>query len=53
VAMMSYNGGVWCGITADYDAVPDVQQIAEGIEATVAELSVVAGSRVTGRKRRP
>jgi len=53
VAMMSYNGGVWCGITADYDAVPDVQQIAEGIAATVAELSVVAGSRVTGRKRRP
>jgi diacylglycerol O-acyltransferase / wax synthase len=38
VAMMSYNGGVWCGITADYDTVPDIEQIGEGIEASVAEL---------------
>ncbi len=40
IAMMSYNGGVWAGISADYDAVPDVEQIAEGMDATMAELSL-------------
>lgn len=45
IAMMSYNGGVWAGITADYDAVPDVEQIAEGMSATLAELDLIAEGR--------
>jgi diacylglycerol O-acyltransferase / wax synthase len=47
IAMMSYNGGIWCGITADYDAVPDVEQIAEGIQASVSDLAAAA-ARVHG-----
>jgi hypothetical protein len=40
IAVVSYNGGIWAGITADYDAVPDVEQIAEGMTATVADLEL-------------
>lgn len=39
VAIMSYNGGIACGITADYEAVPDVQVLADGIEQSLAELA--------------
>jgi WS/DGAT/MGAT family acyltransferase len=38
VAIMSYNGGVGYGLLADYDAMADVDVIAEGIEASTAEL---------------
>jgi hypothetical protein len=38
VAIMSYNGGVNFGLLADYDAIPDVEMIAEGIEESIAEL---------------
>jgi WS/DGAT/MGAT family acyltransferase len=38
VAIMSYNGGVGFGLLADYDAMDDVELIAEGIEASTAEL---------------
>jgi len=38
VAIMSYNGGVGYGLLADYDAMDDVDVIAEGIEASTAEL---------------
>lgn len=42
VAIFSYNGGITCGITADYDRVPDVDVLASGIESTLAELSAAA-----------
>jgi diacylglycerol O-acyltransferase len=32
VAIVSYNGQICCGITADYDQVPDVEVLATGIE---------------------
>jgi diacylglycerol O-acyltransferase / wax synthase len=38
VAIISYNGGVGYGLLADYDAMEDVEMIAEGIEASTAEL---------------
>ncbi len=38
VAIMSYNGGVNFGLLADYDAIPDIDVIAEGIELSIAEL---------------
>lgn len=38
VAAMSYNGGINFGLLADYDAIPDIDVIAEGIEASIAEL---------------
>lgn len=43
VAIVSYNGQICCGITADYDRVPDVQTLAAGIESGLAELTELAG----------
>jgi WS/DGAT/MGAT family acyltransferase len=41
-AIMSYNGSINFGLLADYDAIPDVGLIAEGIEASIAELAKAA-----------
>jgi diacylglycerol O-acyltransferase / wax synthase len=38
VAIMSYNGGIDYGLLADYDALPDVEVIAEGIDAALSAL---------------
>ncbi|HTX13047.1 MAG TPA: wax ester/triacylglycerol synthase family O-acyltransferase [Solirubrobacteraceae bacterium] len=38
VAIMSYNGGIDYGLLADYDALPDIDVIADGIDAALAEL---------------
>jgi diacylglycerol O-acyltransferase / wax synthase len=42
VAIMSYNGGVNVGLLADYDAMDDLDVVAEGIEAAIAELAALA-----------
>ncbi len=42
VAIMSYNGGIDYGLLGDYDALPDIDLIAEGINATLAELLAAA-----------
>jgi WS/DGAT/MGAT family acyltransferase len=42
VAIMSYNGGINFGLLADYDAIDDVDEIAAGIEASIAELAEAA-----------
>jgi diacylglycerol O-acyltransferase len=38
IAIMSYNGHINFGLLGDYDAVPDIGVIAEGIEASLADL---------------
>jgi diacylglycerol O-acyltransferase / wax synthase len=38
VAIMSYDGGLDYGLLADYDALPDIDVIAEGIDAALREL---------------
>ncbi|HXS43028.1 MAG TPA: wax ester/triacylglycerol synthase family O-acyltransferase [Solirubrobacteraceae bacterium] len=58
VAIMSYNGHMNFGLLADYDALPDVDAIAEGIRASLAELVELARSgepppRSRGRTSRP
>lgn len=50
VALMSYNGGVWAGINADYDAVPDVEQVPDGMRATLSELTRRAERKTKGKK---
>jgi WS/DGAT/MGAT family acyltransferase len=50
--IMSYNGEVNFGITADYDTMPDVDQLAEDIEASIAELAEAAGAGEGGPTRR-
>jgi diacylglycerol O-acyltransferase len=38
VAMFSYSGSLAFGITADYDTTPDIDVLAQGITASMAEL---------------
>jgi WS/DGAT/MGAT family acyltransferase len=49
IAIMSYNGGLDFGLLADYDALPDVDVIAQGIDASLRELLAAA----RGERRRP
>ncbi|MBI5310593.1 MAG: wax ester/triacylglycerol synthase family O-acyltransferase [Actinobacteria bacterium] len=51
-AIISYDGGVYFGVTADYDAVPDVSVVGDGIVAAIDELSVrAAAGPPKGRRR--
>ncbi len=53
ISVMSYCGRLGFGLLADYDAVPDVDQIAVELAAAIDELAALAGSaRPTGRARR-
>jgi diacylglycerol O-acyltransferase / wax synthase len=50
VAIMSYNGQMNFGLLGDYDALPDLDVIGDGIEASLAELLALArhrGPRIT------
>jgi diacylglycerol O-acyltransferase / wax synthase len=51
VAIMSYNGRLEYGLLADYDAVPDVEVIAEGIDHALDELLDVAREKARGTNR--
>jgi WS/DGAT/MGAT family acyltransferase len=54
VAIMSYDGGIDYGLLGDYDALPDIDLIAEGIDAALAELVAAArgGDAVTAEAKR-
>jgi WS/DGAT/MGAT family acyltransferase len=43
VAIFSYNGDVYFGITGDYDTAPDIDVLARGIESGMEELLAIAG----------
>jgi WS/DGAT/MGAT family acyltransferase len=51
--IMSYNGGVNFGITADYDAMPDLDSLADDVDAAVAELFEATGSAEGARVSEP
>jgi hypothetical protein len=38
IAIMSYNGGLNYGLLADFDALPDADEVARGLEESLAEL---------------
>jgi WS/DGAT/MGAT family acyltransferase len=44
IAIMSYDGGLDYGLLGDYDALPDIDVIAEGIDRGLAELLSAAGA---------
>ena len=53
VAIMSYNGRVEYGLLGDFDALPDIDLIAAGIDESLAELLAAAGvprRRTTSRR---
>ena len=43
VAVVSYNGTVHLGLTGDYDGVPDLQVLADGMAEAFVELKALAG----------
>ncbi len=52
VAIMSYNGGIDYGLLADYDALPDLDVIADGINESLAELLAAARGKPVPRRKR-
>jgi diacylglycerol O-acyltransferase / wax synthase len=42
IAIMSYNGGLDFGLLGDYDAMPDIDLVADGIKTALAELLMAA-----------
>jgi hypothetical protein len=42
IAIISYNGRVEFGLLGDFDAVPDLEQLADGVAEALAELLEVA-----------
>ena len=48
VAIMSYNGSLDYGLLGDYDAMGDIDVVADGIEQTLAELLAAARGRASG-----
>jgi len=44
VAIMSYDGGMDFGLLADYDAMPDLEQLGEMIDASLVELADAAAA---------
>jgi WS/DGAT/MGAT family acyltransferase len=54
VAIMSYDGQIDFGLTADYDALSDLDALAAALDAAIEELAAVAGvAQRDGRGRRP
>jgi WS/DGAT/MGAT family acyltransferase len=47
VAIMSYNGRLEYGLLGDYDALPDIQLIADGLDEALAELLDVARGKAS------
>src|SRR5215212_455318 len=45
IAIMSYNGAIDFGLLGDYDALPDIDTIAEGIEDGLAQLKSAARAK--------
>jgi WS/DGAT/MGAT family acyltransferase len=45
IAIMSYNGRINFGLLGDYDALPDIGRIAEGIEASIDQLVALAADQ--------
>ena len=43
IAIMSYNGNMEFGLVADYDAMPDLDFVADALEESLAELMAAAG----------
>jgi diacylglycerol O-acyltransferase / wax synthase len=52
IAIMSYNGRLSFGLVADYDALPDVERLADELRASVEELIASAAAPPPRRPRR-
>jgi WS/DGAT/MGAT family acyltransferase len=52
VAIMSYNGKMNFGLVGDFDAMPDMEDLAEYLQQALADLARIAGVRLTSTGRR-
>ncbi len=53
VAIFSYDGGLYFGVTGDYDGAPDIDVLTAGIERGMEALLKLAGSAAAPRRRAP
>jgi WS/DGAT/MGAT family acyltransferase len=53
IAIMSYNGGIDYGLLGDYDALPDIDVVAAGIDGALQELLAIARGEQPARRRPP
>jgi len=53
IAIFSYLGGLNFGVTGDYDSVPDLEVLTQGIESGMAELLALAGHPPRTRRSAP
>ncbi len=51
IAIMSYDGGISFGLLGDFDAMPDLDLLAEDLSYAVSELSAAAGVPANGDGR--
>jgi hypothetical protein len=51
VAIVSYDGGLNFGVTGDYETAPDIDVLAAGIEAGLAELMPAPAPKPRRRSR--
>ena len=49
IAIMSYNGRIDFGLVADYDALPDLDDVAAALDGAIGELAAVAGASAKPR----
>jgi diacylglycerol O-acyltransferase len=52
IAIVSYDGRVFFGLLGDFDAMPDLDDLAGDVGASIAELSAAAGVPAGGRPAR-
>jgi WS/DGAT/MGAT family acyltransferase len=52
IAIMSYDGKVFFGLLGDYDAMPDLDDLAADLRGAIAELGNAAGVPADGARRR-
>ncbi len=53
IAIMSYNGQLNFGLVADYDALADVEMLADELRSSIEELAAAAGISSDGRDAEP
>jgi WS/DGAT/MGAT family acyltransferase len=51
IAIFSYDGGLYFGVTGDYDSSSDIDLVTTGVERSMAELLALPAPSATGRTR--
>jgi diacylglycerol O-acyltransferase / wax synthase len=52
IAIMSYNGRIDFGLVSDYDALPDLDDVAAALDGAIGELAALSGAAGKPRGRR-